>query len=83
MSKYVYARPIHPGELLKKEIEYRGLSQSKLAAYMGMSYKIWDNTFPDFATSSILFSISLSELLFFKQNIFAIGLLLLYLRQKK
>jgi addiction module HigA family antidote len=40
MGKYVCARPIHPGEVLKDEIEYRGLSQNKLAAQMGMSYKV-------------------------------------------
>jgi addiction module HigA family antidote len=33
-------RPTHPGEVLKDEIEYRGISQSKLAAQMGMSYKV-------------------------------------------
>lgn len=30
--------PIHPGEILKDEIEYRGISQRKLAKQMGMSY---------------------------------------------
>jgi len=40
MREYVCARPIHPGEILKEEVEYRGLSQSKLAAQMGMSYKM-------------------------------------------
>ena len=40
MGKYVCARPIHPGEILKDEIEYRGISQGKLAAQMGMSYKM-------------------------------------------
>jgi addiction module HigA family antidote len=40
MSSYVCARPVHPGEVLKDEIEYRGISQSKLAAQMGMSYKV-------------------------------------------
>ena len=40
MDKYVCARPIHPGEVLKDEIEYRGISQGKLAAQMGMSYKM-------------------------------------------
>jgi addiction module HigA family antidote len=39
MGKYICARPIHPGEILKEEIEYRGISQSKLAAQMGMPYK--------------------------------------------
>ena len=29
----------HPGEVLKEEIEYRGISQTKLAKQMGMSYK--------------------------------------------
>ena len=40
MNKFVCARPIHPGEVLKDEIEYRGISQGKLAAQMGMSYKM-------------------------------------------
>ncbi|MDR1224704.1 MAG: HigA family addiction module antidote protein [Tannerella sp.] len=32
--------PTHPGEVLKDEIEYRGISQSRLAKQMGVSYKI-------------------------------------------
>jgi addiction module HigA family antidote len=32
--------PTHPGEVLKDEIEYRGISQINLAKQMGMSYKI-------------------------------------------
>jgi addiction module HigA family antidote len=32
--------PVHPGEVLKEEIEYRGLSQKKLAAQMGVSYTV-------------------------------------------
>ena len=43
MNKYKSARPIHPGEILKEEIEYRGLSQGKLAAQMGMSYKMMNH----------------------------------------
>jgi len=31
--------PTHPGEVLKDEIEYRGISQSRLAEQMGMPYK--------------------------------------------
>lgn len=31
-------RPTHPGEILKDEIEYRGISQRKLAAQIGISY---------------------------------------------
>jgi len=34
------SKPIHPGELLKEEIEYRGISQKKLAERMGMSYTV-------------------------------------------
>lgn len=30
--------PIHPGEILKDEIEYRGITQRDLAAKMGVSY---------------------------------------------
>jgi addiction module HigA family antidote len=32
--------PTHPGEVLKDEIEYRKISQNRLAKQMGMSYKI-------------------------------------------
>ena len=31
--------PVHPGEVLKDEIEYRKISQSQLAKQLGMSYK--------------------------------------------
>ncbi|HCC85887.1 MAG TPA: addiction module antidote protein, HigA family [Porphyromonadaceae bacterium] len=40
MEKYICARPVHPGEILKEEIEYRGISQAKLASQMGISYKM-------------------------------------------
>jgi addiction module HigA family antidote len=30
----------HPGELLKDEIEHRGISQRKLAAQMGVAYSV-------------------------------------------
>lgn len=33
------AYPTHPGEVIKDEIEYRGISQRKLAEQMGISYK--------------------------------------------
>lgn len=32
--------PTHPGDLLKEEIEYRGISQRKLAAQMGVAYSV-------------------------------------------
>lgn len=32
------AFPTHPGEVLKDEIEYRGISQRKLAEDMGIAY---------------------------------------------
>ena len=34
------AFPTHPGEILKEEIEYRGISQRKLAEQMGMQYSV-------------------------------------------
>ena len=37
MKHPVCARPIHPGELLKEEIEYRGIRQAQLAKQMGVS----------------------------------------------
>jgi addiction module HigA family antidote len=32
--------PTHPGEILKDEIEYRGISQRKLATEMDVSYTV-------------------------------------------
>ena len=32
--------PAHPGELIKDEIEFRGISQKKLADRMGASYTV-------------------------------------------
>ena len=40
MGKYTCQRPIHPGELLKEEIESRGVPQTRLAAQTGISYKV-------------------------------------------
>ncbi|MDR1780283.1 MAG: HigA family addiction module antidote protein [Tannerella sp.] len=34
------AYPTHPGEVLKEEIEYRGISQKELAADMDVSYTL-------------------------------------------
>lgn len=34
------ASPTHPGLIIKDEIEYRGLSQKKLADDMGISYTV-------------------------------------------
>lgn len=40
MGKLACQRPIHPGELLKEEVEYRNIPQKKLAEQMGVSYKV-------------------------------------------
>lgn len=37
-NKMTPAFPTHPGEILKDEIEYRGISQRKLAEEMGIAY---------------------------------------------
>lgn len=34
------AYPTHPGEVLKDEIEYRGITQRKLAESMGLTYSV-------------------------------------------
>ena len=34
------AFPTHPGEVLKDEIEYRGITQRKLAESMGLAYSV-------------------------------------------
>lgn len=36
-NNLIPSEPIHPGEMIKDEIEYRGLSQRKLAEQMGIS----------------------------------------------
>lgn len=43
MGTYTCQRPIHPSELLKEEIESRKLVQTKLAAQMGVSYKMMND----------------------------------------
>lgn len=63
MGYAVCARPVHPGEILKEEIEYRGVSQSKLAAQMELSYKILNDILnerrPLTTTTSMLFEAAL------------------------
>jgi addiction module HigA family antidote len=39
VKEYVCARPIHPGELLREEIESRGMSRRQLAAQIGMPHR--------------------------------------------
>ena len=34
------AFPTHPGEIIKDEIEYRGISQRKLAEQIGIQYSV-------------------------------------------
>ncbi len=63
MEKYTCQRPIHPGEILKEEIEYRNLAQNELAAKMGMSYKMLNDTLnqrrPLTPTTALLFEAAL------------------------
>ena len=40
MGTYICKRPIHPGEIIKEELEYRHLAQNKLANQIGVSYKV-------------------------------------------
>ena len=40
MEKYICQCSVHPGELLKEEVDERKLSQRKLAEQMGVSYKV-------------------------------------------
>ena len=40
MGNYTCQRPIHPGEMLKEELEYRHLTQNRLASQIGISYKM-------------------------------------------
>ncbi len=38
MEKITPYEPTHPGEILKEELEYRNISQRKLALKLGVSY---------------------------------------------
>jgi len=55
--------PTHPGEVLKDEIEYRGISQSRLAKQMGISYKILNDILnerrPITTTTAMMFEAAL------------------------
>jgi len=39
-NNLIPSNPVHPGEMVKDEIEYRGISQKKLAAQTGISYTV-------------------------------------------
>jgi len=55
--------PTHPGEVLKDEIEYRGISQSRLAKQMGISYNILNDILnerrPITTTTAMMFEAAL------------------------
>ena len=55
--------PTHPGEILKDEIEYRKIPQSRLAKQMGMSYKILNDILnerrPVTTTTAMMFEAAL------------------------
>ncbi|MBD8984568.1 MAG: addiction module antidote protein, HigA family [Bacteroides cellulosilyticus] len=63
MGKYTCQRPIHPGELLKEEIESRKLPQTRLATQTGISYKILNDILncrrPLTTTTAMLFEAAL------------------------
>jgi addiction module HigA family antidote len=39
-NNLVPSTPIHPGEMIKDELEYRGISQRKFAESIGISYTL-------------------------------------------
>jgi len=53
----------HPGEVLKDEIEYRKISQSRLAKQMGISYKVLNDVLnerrPITVTTAMMFEAAL------------------------
>ena len=56
--------PTHPGEVLKDEIEYRNISQTRLAKQMGMSYKVLNDMLnerrPITITTAMMFEAALN-----------------------
>lgn len=63
MGTYTCQRPIHPGELLKEEIESRKLRQTRFAVQTGISYKILNDILncrrPLTTTTAMLFEAAL------------------------
>lgn len=59
MGNYTCQRPIHPGELLKEEVDERGLMQKTLAEQMGIPYTALNDILncrrPVTATTAMLF----------------------------
>ncbi|MDH6304665.1 addiction module HigA family antidote [Parabacteroides sp. PF5-5] len=55
--------PTHPGEILKEEIEYRGISQKELARQIGVSYTMFNEILnakrPVTASIALMFEASL------------------------
>ena len=76
------ARPIHPGELLKEEIEYRGIRQAQLAKQMGVSATLLNDILNErralTPTTALLFEAALgvsSDLLMGMQTDYAMRLI--------
>ena len=63
MGTYTCQRLVHPGELLKEEIEARKLPQTRLATQTGISYKILNDILncrrPLTTTTAMLFEAAL------------------------
>jgi len=82
MKHPVCARPIHPGELLKEEIEYRGIRQAQLAKQMGVSATLLNDILNErralTPTTALLFEAALgvsSDLLMGMQTDYAMRLI--------
>jgi addiction module HigA family antidote len=63
MGNLQCARPIHPGEVIKDEIEFRHLSQKELSKRMDISYNILNDILnerrPLTANTALLFEAAL------------------------
>ena len=82
MKHHVCARPIHPGELLKEEIEYRGIRQAQLAKQMGVAATLLNDILNErralTPTTALLFEAALgvsSDLLMGMQTDYAMRLI--------
>ena len=42
LSDLVPSAPVHPGEIVKEELEARGISQRKFASVIGCSYSVFN-----------------------------------------
>ena len=63
IDKMIPSEPVHPGLLLKEEIEFRGITQKTLAKQMGVSYTVLNEILNGKRPISVEFALYLEAVL--------------------